>query len=198
MGLTGGIASGKSTVSGVFRKLGAFVIDADQIAHDLIRKEGMAYHAVLKAYGKEILDAQGEIDRKRLGEKVWGDPSEHARLNQLIHPHLFQKVWKEKEALCDQHPTQKGVCLFDAPLLIETGFHREVNRVVVVYVDRATQLERLMHRDALSYEGARRRIEAQMSLEEKVRFADDVIDNRKPADQVAQDVARLYLCLLDC
>lgn len=195
VGLTGGIASGKSTVSRLFRETGAFVIDADEIAHAVIRKEAPAYAGVVEAFGAAILDKKGEIDRKRLGEIVFNDARLRERLNQLVHPHVYAQAEKEKRAIAAAHP--EAVILFDVPLLIETGAHREMDLVIVVYVDRATQIERLIERDGLTREEAERRIDAQMPLDEKRRFADEIIDTRAPLPGVEGAVRSLYQRLHD-
>ncbi|MDC4205023.1 MAG: dephospho-CoA kinase [Candidatus Manganitrophus sp.] len=195
VGLTGGIASGKSTVSRLFREAGAFVIDADEIAHAVIRKGAPAYAGVVEAFGAAILDKKGEIDRKRLGEIVFNDARRRERLNQLVHPHVYAQAEKEKRAIAAAHP--EAVILFDVPLLIETGAYREMDLVIVVYVDRATQIDRLIKRDGLTREEAERRIDAQMPLDEKRRFADEIIDTRVPLPGVEGAVRSLYQRLHD-
>lgn len=195
VGLTGGIASGKSTVSRLFREAGAFVIDADETAHAVIRKGAPAYAGVVEAFGNGILDKKGEIDRKRLGEIVFNDARRRERLNQLVHPHVYAQAEKEKTAIAAAHP--EAVILFDVPLLIETGSHREMDLVIVVYVDRATQIDRLIKRDGLTREEAERRIDAQMPLDEKRRFGDEIIDTRLPLTGIEGAVRSLYQRLHD-
>lgn len=194
VGLTGGIASGKSTVSRFFQKEGAFVVDADEIAHAVLRKGCPAYQPVIKAFGKAILDAQGEIDRKKLGKIVFRHPGQLAKLSKIIHPMVFEHLDAEKEKIRQKQP--KSVVLFDAPLLIEANAHKKMDRVVLVYVDRKTQLARLMTRDALTKAEAALRIEAQMPINNKVPFADEVIHNEKPRDLVKKDVHCIYERLL--
>ena len=190
VGLTGGIASGKSAVSRFLREAGAFIIDADEIAHAVILKGGPAYRSIVDAFGKEILDPSGEIDRKRLGQIVFNDPDKRRRLNHLVHPHVFERAEAEKEAITRRHP--KAVIVFDAALLIETGACQNMDWTLVVYVDRSTQIERLTLRDGLTREQAEERIAAQMPLDEKIRFADEVIDNRKPLDQIKKEVFEIF------
>lgn len=190
VGLTGGIASGKSTVSQFLRQEGAFIIDADRIAHALILKEGEAYRPVVETFGKEILDQAGEIDRKRLGEIVFNDPQKRKALNRIIHPHVFEKADLEKKEIARRHP--KAIIVFDAALLIETEAHLKMDWVLLAYVDRATQIDRLIRRDGFSPAEAERRIEAQMPLDDKILFADEVIDNRKPLAAVKEEVGRIY------
>jgi len=190
IGLTGGIASGKSTVSRILKEAGAWIIDADVLARAATKKGGAAYDAIVRDFGPDILDAAGEVDRKRLGAVVFGSAEARAHLNHLVHPHVLQMAKEERRAHAAVQPD--ALIVFDAALLIETGTHRQMDRVVVVYVDRATQVARLMRRDRLSCEDAERRIDSQMPLEEKVRVADDVIDNHPPEPDVAQAVLALY------
>ena len=190
VGLTGGIASGKSTVSRLFREAGAFVVDADEIAHEVIRKGAPAYAPVVEAFGAGILDETGEIDRKRLGEIVFQDARRRERLNQLIHPHVFARAEAKKRAMTAAHPG--AVILFDVPLLIETGTHLKMDRVILAYVDRATQIDRVMKRDGLAREEAERRIDAQAPLDEKRRLADEIIDTRAPLPAIEAAVRALY------
>lgn len=190
VGLTGGIASGKSTVSGFLRREGASIIDADRIAHAVILKGGEAYRPVVEAFGTGILDAAGEIDRKRLGRLIFHDPEKRLLLNRIVHPPVFERAEAEKKESARRDP--EGVIVFDAALLIETGAYSEMDWMLLVYVDRATQIARLIRRDGLSPAEAERRIDAQMSLEEKRSFADEVIDNRKPLAAVAEEVGGIY------
>lgn len=190
VGLTGGIASGKSLVARFLREGGAFIIDADEIAHRVMLKGGPAYRPVVEFFGEEILDRSGEIDRKRLGRIVFTDAGKRGRLNQLVHPAVFDEVAARRGALTREHP--KGVLIFDAPLLIEADVHREMDWVVVAYASRATQVKRLVERDGLTREEADRRIDAQIPLEEKVKLADEVVDTEKPLEAVQKEVEALY------
>lgn len=190
VGLTGGIASGKSTVSRFLRREGASIIDADEIAHAVILKGAEAYQPVVEVFGKEILDQAGEIDRKQLGEIVFNDPNKRKILNRLIHPFVFKRADLEKKEMARLHPG--GVIVFDAALLIETEAHLRMDWILLVYVDRATQIERLLRRNGLSFMEAERRINAQMPLDDKISFADEVIDNRKPLQAVEEEVRAIY------
>lgn len=190
VGLTGGIASGKSTISRFLRREGAFVIDADPIAHALIRRGADAYRPVVEAFGEEILDPAGEIDRKRLGAIVFSDPPKRLALNRIIHPRVFERAELERDEIARRYPD--AVIVFDAALLIETDAHLKMDWVLLAYVDRATQAARLIGRDGLSPEEAEKRLNAQMPLEAKVPFADEVIDNRKPIPAVEEEVRAIY------
>ncbi len=190
VGLTGGIASGKSTVSRVMARAGASIIDADRLAHAALSKGGPAYRQVVEVFGAEILSAHGEIDRKRLGAEVFRSADRRRALEQIVHPHVFEMAETERRALAATHTG--GIVIFDAALLVETGRYREMDRLIVVYIDRATQIARLMRRDGLSQDDAERRIDAQIPLIEKVALADHVIDNHPPPSDVAQSVKALY------
>ncbi len=196
VGLTGGIASGKSTVAFTLSEAGAIILDADQIAHAVIQRGGVAFEAVVEAFGKGILDDNGEINRKRLGEIVFPSQDRQQQLNQLVHPHVFEAVRIERERLSKTHPD--GVVVCDMPLLIETGAYKEVDHVLLVYVDCETQLRRLMQRDNLSERAAQARIAAQMPLKDKLPFAHSVIDNGRLLPDVIKDVREIYqkLCQL--
>lgn len=190
VGLTGGIASGKSTVARYFSALGACVIDADRIAHAVLEPGGGAFQAVVDRFGPEILDAQGSIVRSRLGEMVFSDPEGLTALNAIVHP--------EVRALSNQHiadcAARPGVRLivYDAALLIETGTYRDFDRLVVTSCSPATQLARIMQRDGLREPQAQARIDAQSSLEEKLDLADYVIDTEGTEDDARLQTQRVY------
>lgn len=190
VGLTGGIASGKSTLSQFLQREGASIVDADQIAHAVILKGGEAYQPVVEAFGREILDETGEIDRKRLGRLIFHDPVKRGMLNRIVHPPVFERAESERKERARRDP--EGVIVFDAALLIETGAYSEMDWILLAYVDRATQIERLVLRDRLSPAEAERRIDAQMPLDDKRSFADEIIDNRKPLAAVAEEVGGIY------
>jgi dephospho-CoA kinase len=193
VGLTGGIASGKSTVSQFLKEAGAFIVDADTIAHDLLKKGGPAYRSVLNVFGIHILGEDGEIDRSKLGNIVFRDPKRLLALNKIIHPFVFEAAEQERSTIGGMNP--HAVIVFDAPLLIETRAHKKVDMVILVYVDKETQIKRLCERDGLSRESAEIRIGTQMSLDEKHGFANEIIDNRKPLHEVREDVLRIYAML---
>ncbi len=190
VGLTGGIASGKSTVSRMLREMGAFIIDADTLAHAMLRKGAPAYLPVVQEFGETILDENGEIDRAVLGEQVFGDAERRRALERLVHPHIFRMAETEKAEIARQHPN--GVIVFDAALLIETGSYLNMDCLLLVYVDRPTQVTRLRQRDGIGLEAAQCRIDAQMPLDEKVRYATFVIDNMKSREETRAETERIY------
>lgn len=195
VGLTGGIASGKSTVSRFLRRSGAFIVDADEIAHDLIKKGNGAYQAVVETFGREILYGSGEINRIKLGKIIFQDESRRQMLNQIIHPGVFERALSEREVISKKYP--KAVIIFDAALLIETGGYKEMDWLLLVYVDRVTQIDRLTQREGLTRSEAVLRIDTQMPLDQKVPFADEVINNQEPILKVEEGVGRIYQRLSD-
>jgi dephospho-CoA kinase len=174
-GLTGGIASGKSTVSGFFADAGARIIDADEIARAVVRRGSPAYNEIIDFFGDSILLPDGEIDRKRLGDIIFNDPGKKARLDAIVHP----RVYKRSQALIAQIAarTPEAVVILDIPLLLEAGMETGLQEVIVVYVPESLQLKRLMNRDSLDRQAAMARIHSQMPIEEKRGRASIVIDN---------------------
>lgn len=190
VGLTGGIATGKSTVSRLFVECGAHLIDADVLAREAVEPGRPAYNEIIGAFGRDILRPDGTVDRVRLGRRVFAEPAQRQRLEAMIHPYVFT----EEERLCrglaanNPHP----VIIFDAALLMETGAHKSKDRVIVVTADEKTQIQRLTARNHLSEEEARKRIQAQMPLAEKVKVADYVIEGSLPLERLRQEVKRIY------
>ncbi|HIE65611.1 MAG: dephospho-CoA kinase [Nitrospira sp.] len=195
VGLTGGIASGKSTVSRFLRQSGAFIVDADEIAHDLIKKGNKAYQPVIDAFGREILDSSGEINRSKLGKIIFQDATRRQMLNQIVHPGVFESALSEREVISQKYP--KAVIIFDAALLIETDAYKEMDWLLLVYVDRMTQIDRLTRREGLTRSEATLRIDTQMPLDQKLPFADEVICNQEKVPKVKEAVNRIYLRLRD-
>jgi dephospho-CoA kinase len=174
-GLTGGIASGKSLVTRVLRDLGAHIIDADKIVHDLLAPGQDAFREVVGHFGKEIQLPDGSIDRRKLGDIIFNHPEERAWLNQCIHPRVFEAYNHQVRHLSERQPD--AIVIMDAALLIETGYHRHMDRLIVVYADQKAQMKRLMERDRFTLEQAMARISSQMPLDEKRKYADFVIEN---------------------
>jgi len=173
-GLTGGIASGKTTIAEILAELGAFVLDADALAHAVMEPGASAYGRVVKHFGRELLDHQGRIVRPRLAERVFHDDEARLALNQIVHP----EVMTEADRLLAAY-TLRGrarVAIFDAALLVETGLYREFHRLIVARCSRETQIRRLLARDRLTATEAEARIDSQAPLEEKLKVADYVVD----------------------
>ncbi|MSO23160.1 MAG: dephospho-CoA kinase [Acidobacteria bacterium] len=192
VGLTGGIASGKTTVCRLLEAKGCTIIDADLVAHKLLLRGKPGYEPVVKAFGRDILGDAGEIDRGRLGAEVFGDRSKLEYLNQLLHPKVIRTIGETLEAL--GHVGEARV-IVDASLMIESEFHRNFQRLVLVTCTLEQQVERLMTRNGFTQEQARQRIASQMPLEEKRAFATDIIDNSGTKEKTMIQVDALFVDL---
>ena len=171
-GLTGGIASGKSTVAGMFAAWGAYVVDADHVARDVVAPDGPAFDAVVKRFGAKILDEVGEIDRLELGRIVFYDEGERRALEAILHP----AIREESRRRFVQLSGKALIGIYEASLLVETGTHEDFDFLIVAACSTETQIARLIERDDLGEEDARQRLAAQFPLEKKVELADFVID----------------------
>jgi len=177
IGLTGGTGSGKSVVSKSLLAAGAVIVDADRIAHEIILKGEPAYHEIIEYYGTGILDVEGNIIRKKLGEIVFNDKEKLAFLNQCTHKYITAEV-KRQIADAKEAGTAKAI-IVDAPLLLEAKLETVCDLVWVVYADPEVRAQRVMARDGITYELAKARIANQKSWEEYRAAADAVIDNSK-------------------
>ncbi len=173
VGLTGGIASGKSTVAKMLHERGCAIMEADSLAHEYLKPENPVSQEVIREFGREILDASGKIDRAKLGELVFGHAEKIERLNAIIHPHVLKEIAQRLNDLARTGGTSIAVVV--AALHIETGYYKTFDRLAVAWCRAEQQLERLVHR-GLTREQAERRIASQMPIDEKRRLADDVID----------------------
>ena len=185
VGLTGGIASGKTTACRLLEAKGCTIIDADLVAHKLLLRGQPGYESVIEAFGQGILGDGGEIDRGKLGALVFGDRSKLDQLNQLLHPEVLRTIGAELEAL---RQVGRARVIVDASLMIESGYHRNFRRLVLVTCSLAQQVERLMARNGLTQEQARLRIALQMPLDQKRAFASDVIDNSGTPERTQMQV----------
>ena len=193
-GLTGGIGSGKSTVAQRFRERGLPVIDADVLAREVVAPGTEGLEEIVRAFGPEVLDESGALDRKRVAAKVFSDREARATLNRITHPRVAALA-RDRAAALDE--AGEPLACYEVPLLFEGGLADVLRPIVVVSVDPETQVERTVARDSCTPEEARARVEAQMPLAEKVRQADHVIDNggsieetRARADAVLDAVCR--------
>jgi dephospho-CoA kinase len=173
VGLTGGIASGKSTVAGMLRELDCAVLDADTLGHELLERGQEAREEVIREFGQEILDTNGNVDRGKLGQIIFADARKRARLNQILHPRILDVVRKWFAA--QGHPGGPDLAVVEAALIMEAGYNRELDRVIVCWCPPAQQLQRLLER-GMTTEQAQLRIAAQMPMEEKRRLGDETID----------------------
>jgi len=190
VGLTGGIASGKSLVARVFKDLGASVIDADRIVHELLEPDEDAWKEILQYFGQDVQRSDRTIDRRKLGTIVFNDREKRSWLNACLHPRVFSVYTTQVAHLRMQAPD--ALLFFDAALLIETGYHRNMDRLIVVYAEPEQQVERLMARDGFTREEALLRIESQMPLSEKRLLADHVIDNSGVREKTEQQARELF------
>lgn len=195
VGLTGGIASGKSYVVGLLRELGCETLDADVTAHQVMEPGQPAYAAIVDRFGSGILDSEGRIDRARLGPIVFADPVARAALNSIVHPRVYeaQSAWLATVAQSDP----QAIAVIDAALMIETGSWRRFDRIVVVYCRPEIQLERLMARNGLTRTAAEARIAAQLPTSEKLCHADFSIDTSEGFEDTRRQVFDLFARLRD-
>jgi dephospho-CoA kinase len=188
LGLTGGIASGKSAVAAMLRELGFSVLDADGLAHKLIEPGQPAYEEVLREFGPAITDSQGRVDRAKLAVLVFADRAKLDRLNAIVHPRVAEVVLHQFDEW--QRNGTRDAAFVEAALLVESGIHKQLDGLVVAWCRPEQQLERLAAR-GLSEDEARRRIAAQMPVEEKLRLATEKIDCSGSLEQTRQQVLAL-------
>lgn len=188
VGLTGGIASGKSTVSKILAELGATVLDADRIAREVVEPGTPALAAIAERF-RGVIGPDGTLDRARLGARVFSDASERRALNAIIHPRIAEAFLAKTHALAE---AGVDLVIYDAALLVENRIHERMDEVIVVHVPRAVQLDRLMSRDGLSPEQAEARLAAQMPLDDKVPLATYVVDNSGSIDATRAQVVALW------
>ena len=189
-GLTGGLATGKSTVSRFFQDCGAVLIDADVLARLVVEPGKPAWRDIVRTYGKSVLRPDRTLDRPALGKIVFNNPTKLKRLNAIVHPRVAHEQARLTREIKGKDP--KAVIIYDAPLLIEADAHRRMDRVIVVATDRETQLARLRRRSHLTKTEALRRIKSQMPLAKKVALADYVIDGTLTAAQTRHAVTLVY------
>jgi dephospho-CoA kinase len=189
IGLTGGIASGKSTVARILERLGGVIIDADQLAREVVAPGESAYLAIVAEFGEGILNFDRTLNRRALGKIVFTDPSARRRLERITHPSIAKLAEKKLAALKE---SGTPVVIYMAPLLIEAGVTSRVDEVWVVYADRETQLARLIERDGISRAEALQRLDAQIPMAEKRRYGKVVIDNRGTSEETERQVMEIW------
>jgi dephospho-CoA kinase len=189
-GLTGSIAVGKSYVSRVLAELGCHVLDADQTARAVVAPGTEGLRLIVEAFGRDVLSADGTLDRARLGQIVFADETQRARLNGLLHPLIMtaQDAWLNERAAEDP----RGIAVVDAALMIESGGYRRFDKLIVVHCRPDVQLERLLRRDAVTRADAERRIATQMPQAEKLRYADYLIDTSGDYDATRAQTKAVY------
>ncbi|WP_305041978.1 dephospho-CoA kinase [Geoalkalibacter sp.] len=189
LGVTGGIASGKSSVTAMFRRLGARVVSADELAREIVKPGSPVLEQLVARFGADILAADGSLDRGALGARIFGDEGSRRALNAITHPAIARLA---EERLGPLRGTGAPLVIYEAPLLFEAGAEGRVDKVLVVKIRPDLQLARLMARDGLNEEDARRRIAAQLSQEEKLARADYVIDNSGTPHETEARVRALF------
>lgn len=190
VGLTGGIATGKSYVVSVLRELGCEVIDADAVAHQVMEPGQVAYQDIVAHFGREILASDQKIDRAKLGAIVFADVDQRQRLNAIVHPRVFEAQAQWMAGIADRHPD--AIVIIEAALMIETGSYKRFDKLVVVYCEPELQLARLMERNQLPREQAQARIAAQLPSAEKLKYADYKIDTSLSFEDTRRQVQALY------
>ena len=195
VGITGGIACGKTTVSNLLAEKGAIPINADEIGHQLLRADSPVIGELTDAFGRDILDASGDVSRKKLGAIVFKDKAAREQLNSILHPLIIERSRGQARQLVTQDPT--CVVLLDAPLLIEAGAYDTVDLIVVVTATPETQLRRTLERSVahgrpLTETEVQARIDSQMPVKEKVKYADVVIENDGTSEELHRQVNALW------
>ncbi len=195
MGLTGGIASGKSTVSSILRGLGAIIIDADEVARKIVEQDRPALAEIERFFGKEVIFEDGNLNRKKLGTIVFNNQSLLKKLNEITHPYIIKEIidvinWYKKTS-------NNRVIILDAALLIEMDLIYLVEEVWLVSVPKEVQINRLIQRENISADDAKKRIDAQMPLDEKKQYAHIIIDNSRDVDYLKEQVEQNWSRLIE-
>jgi dephospho-CoA kinase len=190
VGLTGGVASGKTAVSRVLREEGAYIIDADQIARELVQPHKPAWNEIIRAFGKEILQKDGSIHRKKLADKIFTDPEQRKVLNRILHPRIKEEIDRRAKKIGQKDP--EVIVVIDAPLLVELGMHHKVDRLIVVTSTQIQQMERLKKRDGRSPEEALKLFSSQMLAEEKEKLGDFVIRNEGSLEEMKKRAKEVF------
>ncbi|MEN6325723.1 MAG: dephospho-CoA kinase [Syntrophomonas sp.] len=190
IGLTGGIASGKSIVSKTLQDLGAAAISTDEIGHSIIEPYKPAWHDLIAYFGRQILNDDLTINRQKLGAMVFNDREKLDKLNKITHPHIMAEMRSAILAIASSNPD--SVVVVEVPLLYETHMEKLFDEVWVIWVDNDTQIKRLMARDGIEREDALKRMESQMPLDEKAKRADVLIDNRHNIEETKAIVTRNF------
>ncbi len=190
VGLTGGLGAGKTTIAALFQDCGATIIDADQLAREVVKPGKPAWKDIRKQFGSRVFFADKTLHRQALAQVVFQSPTKLAMLQKIIHPRVARKQAMLVRAICLSDP--QSVIIYDAALLIEAGAHRRMDHVIVVKADRATQISRVCRRDGLTKSAALRRIRNQMPLRQKLLHADTILDGTWPRPQLRLVVKSLY------
>lgn len=191
LGLTGGIATGKSTVSRYFKQLNIPVCDTDVLAREVVLPNSKGLNQLVEMFGNDIINPNGTLNRGKLADIIFHNEQAREKVNAILHPLIFEQI----EVFKKKHQYAKLIVI-DMPLLFEVGYQNKVDKVMVIYTDEVTQYQRLINRDSFTPQQAKARITAQMPLKEKVKLADVVIDNSKTVEETFKQVDS-YLKLLN-
>lgn len=193
VGLTGGLATGKSTVSRLFQQCGAIVLDADILARQVVQPGKPAWRDIVRTFGKGVLRADRTLNREALAKIVFHHAAKLRRLSAIVHPRVAREQARLTREIAKKDP--RAVVVYDVPLLFEAGLHKRVDRTIVVTADRETQIARLLKRNGFTRTEALRRLRTQMPLTKKVRLADYVLDGTLPFVKLRRQVDRVYQAL---
>ncbi|MEE9911422.1 MAG: dephospho-CoA kinase [Deltaproteobacteria bacterium] len=195
VGLTGGIACGKSTVAQMFVRLGGYLIDFDKLAHEVQEPDKPAWQDVVACFGLDILQPDRTIDRNKLAAVVFNHPEKLKKLNVIVHPRVFEEWCRRLEEIKTQDP--HGIVFADVPLLFEGGMQHLFELTILVMIEPAHQIERLMARNAVCREDAELRLSCQMPIHDKIALADIVIDNQCALEETEKHVAKVWRDLVE-
>lgn len=190
VGLTGGIASGKSTVLDRFQELGASVVDADVVAREVVEPGTEGLRQIIAHFGRDFVQPDGTLDRAKLGQLIFRDEKERRKLNNILHPIINGRMRQQMTHLEKEKPDTPVIA--EIPLLIENNLTRMFDRIIVVYVPEQVQVERLMKRNGLKEREAKERLKAQIPIEEKRRYADFIVDNSGDVENTRRQVDRIW------
>ena len=194
VGLTGGIGSGKTLAASFFKELGAYIIDADQLSRNLVRPVQTALNEIVEYFGQDILDDKGNLNRGKLAKIVFQNSKEKAVLENILHPKIFKKEQEEFLKICAHDAS--AIVIIDAALLIESGNYKHVNKVIVVRSNEESQIQRILSRNDFSFDEVKTRMNNQMSLDNKIEYADFILDNDLQQADLRKRVEELYPKLL--
>ena len=195
IGLTGGIATGKSTVSAILENAGAVIIDADRIAREAVKKGQPAYREIVEHFGETVLLPDGEINRSVLGDIIFNAPGKKQLLNKIVHPYVRKETHRQLQQIGRTEPN--AIVILDIPLLIEAEMDKDLSEVIVVFVPEHIQIERLVQRDGISEADALARVRSQMPIEEKKEKATIVVDNSGSKENTRRQTLKIFQRLKD-
>jgi dephospho-CoA kinase len=190
VGLTGGLASGKSFVGHALADLGCYLIEADKLGHQVMMPGGEAYDGIVEEFGRDILDAEGRISRRKLSGMVWTNPERLEKLNSLVHPPVLQREESRMAEIARTDP--RGIAVVEAAILVETGRYKSFDRLIVVTSTAEQQMERALERGSYNKEEILARLSRQLPMEEKLRVADYVIDTSGSKEATLEQVRKVY------